>query len=318
MCRVRSSSLLRIVPALKLPCFLVVFLGVVMCAAPRLAAHGDDHLLIEALTEELAKKPDADLFIRRGELFRHLQEWSKAEADFLAAARLEPTLALVDFFRARAWLEAGAPERARPLIDRYLAKIPGEAEAWFLRGEISVALEKFDAAAADYAAGIQRAASPRPEHFLRRARLLAMNPATDRVVVLAALDEGIARLGPVVALVDFALTLELERKDYAAALLRVAVAMEKAPRRETWLVRRGDILVQCGRAGEAVASYRAALVAIEELPPRYRETVPIEKLARDARTSLGRLASSEVERVAVPAEALREGRVPNALSGLTP
>ena len=42
---------------------------------------------IEALTEELAKTPDADLLIRRGELFRHPQEWMKADAEFVAAAR---------------------------------------------------------------------------------------------------------------------------------------------------------------------------------------------------------------------------------------
>jgi len=265
--------------------------GFLLAGEPVAHAHGDDHLLIEALTEELAKSPEADLFIRRGELFRHHSEWAKAETDFLAAARLDPSLAIVDFFRARSWLEAGAVERARPLIDRYLAKMPGEAEAWFLRGEIDAATGRFAAAAADYAEGIQHAASPRPEHFLRRARLLAAMPTPRTARVLAALDEGIARLGPVIALVDFAIALELERKDHEGALRRVAAAMAKAPRREAWLVRQGDILVQCGRAGEAVTAYRAALAAIEELPPRYRETVPIEKLTRDARTSLSRLAA---------------------------
>ncbi|MGH7943719.1 MAG: hypothetical protein ACREF9_01715, partial [Opitutaceae bacterium] len=62
-------------------------------------------------------------------------------------------------------------------------------------------------------------------------------------------------------------------------------------RRETWLVRRGDILLKSGRTSEAVAAYRAALAAIEELPPRYRETVPVEKLERDARASLGQISS---------------------------
>jgi hypothetical protein len=66
--------------------------------------------------------------------------------------------------------------------------------------------------------------------------------------------------------------------------------MKHAPRREAWLVRQGDVLVKSGRASEAVASYRAALSAIEQLPPRYRETVPVEKLARDARDSLSQLS----------------------------
>jgi predicted negative regulator of RcsB-dependent stress response len=265
--------------------------GFLVVTTPSAYAHGDDQVLIDALTEELAKAPEADLFIRRGELFRHHQEWTKADADFVAAARLEPKLTIVDFFRARLMLESGAPEKARPLVDRYIANAPDEAEGRFLRGDILAALDKHDAGALEYTEGIRRAPSPRPEHYLRRAKFLAAAPAADPARVLAALDEGIARVGPIVSLVDYAITLELERKNYDAALARIATIMEHSPRRETWLVRRGDVLVKCGRTREAVASYRAALTAIEQLPPRYRETVPMEKLARDARTSLGQLSA---------------------------
>jgi tetratricopeptide (TPR) repeat protein len=240
---------------------------------------------------ELAKAPEADLFIRRGELFRHLQQWTKAEADFIAAARLQPNLTVVDFFRARTLLESGASEKAQPFIDRYVANAPDEPEGRFLRGDVLAALGKHDAGAADYAEGIRRAPSPRPEHFLRRAKFLAAAPAADPAQVLVALDEGIARIGPIISLVDFAITLELDRKNYEGALARIATAMKHAPRRETWLVRQGDVLVKSGRTSEALASYRAALAAIDGLPTRYRETVPMEKLARDARQGIDRVSS---------------------------
>lgn len=261
-------------------------------AAPIGHAHGDDQLLIEALTEELTKSPEADLFIRRGELFRHHQEWAKADADFVAAARLDPQLTLVDFFRARVLLESGAPAKAQPFIERYQASAPDEPEGWFLHGEIAHARGQVDAAASHYADGIRRAASPRPEHFLRRARILASAPDADRARVLSAVDAGIAKLGPVISLVDYAITLELESRNFDAALQRIARVMDNMPRRERWLVRQGDILVQAGRAAEAVAAYRAALAAIADLPDRYRDTVPIEKLAADARASLARLSAN--------------------------
>jgi predicted Zn-dependent protease len=264
---------------------------VLLIGSPVVYPHGDDQLLIDALTEELAKTPEADLFIRRGELFRHHEEWAKAEADFTAAAKLEPKLAIVDFFRARLWLEAGQPGKAQPLVERYVAASPDEPEAWLLRGDVLAALGQHEAGAEAYAEGIRRAATPRPEHVMRRAKFLAAIPDVDPARVLAALDEGIARVGPVISLVDYAITLELERKNYDGALARIDTAMERAPRRETWLVRRGDILVKLGRATEAVAAYRAALDAIAELPERYRATVPIEKLARDARNSINKLSA---------------------------
>jgi predicted Zn-dependent protease len=271
---------------------LAVWLGsIVGLGGPAARAHGDDQLLIDALTEELAKAPEADLYIRRAELFRHHDEWAKAEADLIAAGRLEPTLALVDFFRARLLLEAGAPLKAQPFIDRYLSRVPDEAEAWFLRGDIFAALGEHERGARDYLDGIRRAPNPRPEHFIRRAKFLGGSPGADPARVIAALDEGIARVGPVITLVDYAISLELEARNYDAALARIAGVLERAPRREAWLVRQGDILVQCGRTTEAVASYRAALSAIEELPARYRETVPVEKLERDARASLSQLAA---------------------------
>lgn len=259
---------------------------------PQARAHGDDQLLIEALTEELAKAPEADLFVRRGELFRHNQQWARAEADLDSAAKLAPDLRVVDYFRARVLLESGEPAKAQPFVNRFVDRVPEEAEGWFLQGEIQAALGHMAAGADRYAEGIRRSARPRPEHYIRRAQLLAALPSPDRNAVIAALDEGIARLGPVISLVDYAITLELQAENHAGALARIEVAMEHTPRRETWLVRRGDILVKAGRGPEAAAAYRAALAAIDELPDRYRTTVPVEKLARDARSSLARLAGN--------------------------
>src|SRR5215210_2200183 len=99
-------------------------------------AHGDDELVLEALTAELARAPDAETYLRRAELLRHLQQWSRAEADYIAAARLAPQLASVDFFRARAIMESGSPARARAFADRFVAASPDAAEGWFLRGDI--------------------------------------------------------------------------------------------------------------------------------------------------------------------------------------
>lgn len=254
-------------------------------------AHGDDLQLIEALSAELARTPDADLFIRRGELFRHHQEWTKAEADFMAASRLAPALASLDFFRARNWLEAGELQPAQTLIVRFVAAVPDEPEGWFLRGDVHAALGEPGTGAAHYAEGIARARSPRPEHFLRRARFLAGQPNVATADVIAALDEGIARLGPVIALVEYAIELEVARQNYPAALARVSAVLLRAPRREAWLVRQGDILILAGRSREAAGSYRSALAAIEELPERYRTSPTMEKLARDARATLDRLAT---------------------------
>ena len=252
-----------------------------------LGAHGDDQRVLELLTAELARAPDADLHLRRGELHRHLRDWERAEADYAAAARLAPELALVAYFRARARLEAGDPAGALPAIDRFLAAEPGSPEGWFLRAEIHAAAGRTAAAAADCARGIERAPEPRPEHYLRHARLLA--GGGDRAAALAALDAGLGRLGPVVSLVEQALTLELERGAPDAALRRIDAALAAAPRREGWLYRRGEVLERAGRRAEAHTAYAEGLATLQGLPERLRDTVPMEKLELDLRRALGRV-----------------------------
>lgn len=252
-----------------------------------LGAHGDDQRVLELLTAELARAPDADLHLRRGELHRHLRDWERAEADYAAAARLAPELAVVAYFRARARLEAGDPAGALPAIDRFLAAEPGSPEGWFLRAEIHAAAGRTAAAAADCARGIERAPEPRPEHFLRHARLVA--GGGDRGAALAALDAGLERLGPVVSLVEQAIALELERGAPDAALRRIDVVLANAPRREGWLFRRGEVLERAGRPAEARGAYAEALAALLGLEERLRDTVPMEKLERDLRRALGRL-----------------------------
>ena len=252
-----------------------------------LGAHGDDQRVLELLTAELARAPDADLHLRRGELHRHLRDWERAEADYAAAARLAPELAVVAYFRARARLEAGDPAGALPAIDRFLAAEPGSPEGWFLRAEIHAAAGRTTAAAADCARGIERAPEPRPEHFLRHARLLA--GGGDRGAALAALDAGLERLGPVVSLVEQAIALELERGAPDAALRRIDVVLANAPRREGWLFRRGEVLERAARPAEARGAYAEALAALLGLEERLRDTVPMEKLERDLRRALGRL-----------------------------
>jgi tetratricopeptide (TPR) repeat protein len=252
-----------------------------------LGAHGDDQRVLELLTAELARAPDADLHLRRGELHRHLRDWERAEADYAAAARLAPELALVAYFRARARLEAGDPTGALPAINRFVAAEPGSPEGWFLRAEIHAAASNPAAAAADCARGIELAPEPRPEHYLRHARLLA--GGGDRGAALATLDAGVERMGPVVSLVELAIALEVERGETEAALRRIDAALKVAPRREGWLYRRGEVLERARRPAEARGAYAEALAALLALEERLRDTVPMEKLERDLRRALGRL-----------------------------
>ena len=64
--------------------------------------------------------------------------------------------------------------------------------------------------------------------------------------------------------------------------------MARLQRKETWLVRRAQILKEAGREEEAQKNYQEALAALDRLPPAHRgtrATLQLETRIRAAMTT---------------------------------
>jgi tetratricopeptide (TPR) repeat protein len=271
--------------------------GVTLALSPPCWAHQQIGLKLEQLDTEIAEHPiDADLYVQRGELYRLNREWALAEVDFRKAVGLKPDNPDLQFHLGRLWFEAGRPERARAALDRFVAARPNHVEGLVIRGRVLGALDEPLAAAADYDRVIARLDPPEPEHYLQRARWLIAEGDPHVDAALRGIDEAIARLGPLVTLVAFAIDVEAGRGRHDAALARVASLPSALADRPNWLVRRGDVLRAGGRDREALAAYAAALASIEGLSAKrrtVRATVALEMRLRRllARDSVGAYGS---------------------------
>jgi len=256
------------------------------------AAHGPIHEQIAALTNLLKEDPqNAALYLKRGELHSYHRHWPAALADYERAALLDPTLPAVNFARGKTLLQAGSPGQAKSALDRFLAKHPEHAEALATRARVLVILGERLAATADYTraiAAMESLGRPKPEYYLERARALTAEGGDHADEALRGLDEGVRRLGPIVPLQLLAIQLELTGKRYDAALARLDTLASQSARKESWLVRRGEILEQAGRAAQARLAYEQALAAIESLPARHRTTETTAKLEAQIRAALAR------------------------------
>jgi predicted Zn-dependent protease len=254
----------------------------------RAAAHGDLHDQIADVTRQIARSPgDARLYVKRGELNRFHGEREAALADYDRAARLDPMLAEVDLGRGKTLLEAGRPGQARVALGRFLARRPDHADARLSLARALVRLRLTTEADAEYAEAIRLVGRPRPDLYFERATALAEAGRVDAGVRVV--DEGVARLGPLAALEDLAVSLERRRRNYDGALTRLDRLSAGKARREAFFARRGEILLEAGRPGEARASLLAARDSIESLPARLRKTRAILKLEREVASSLDRL-----------------------------
>lgn len=258
--------------------------GATLALASPGRAHQQIGLALEQLDAEIIDHPDdADLYIQRGELYRLNREWALAEVDFSKAVDLAPDNPDLQFHLGRLWLEAGRPERARSALDRFVAAHPDHVEGLVIRGRILGALDLRLAAAADYDRVIAILDPPEPEHYLQRARWLIAEGGAQVDAALGGIDEAIARLGPIVALITVAIDVETGRGRYDAALERFASLPMVLAGRPNWLARRGDVLRAAGRDRAASAAYADALASIEELSAKRRTveaTVALEARLR--------------------------------------
>jgi len=140
-------------------------------------------------------------------------------------------------------------------------------------------------------AAINASTASRPELFIERAQSLAGEGSAYGKEALQGLDEGIKKLGPLVTLQLSAIEIELQQKNYDGALARLETVAAKSPRKETWLARKGEILVQADRTNEARAAFKAALEAMDTLPPGRRNVPAMIDLEKHLRTELEKLGS---------------------------
>lgn len=258
---------------------IVWLLAIVISLAmlPSLAqAHEGLHEQIVAITAKIKRDPrNASLYVQRGELYRLHRDWTRAAADYDRAERLQPELKVVDLVRGKMFFESGRLKRARFTLDRFLAEQPAHFEGLVTRARVLARLGAVREAINDFSQAL--AVSPDPDLYLERAQVAARDVKhIDQAV--NGLDEGIERLGPLVTLQIAAIDLELRRHNYDAALVRLDRVMSQSERKETWLVRRGEILELAGRREEARAAFQDALAAIASLPPDRRQTRSITAL----------------------------------------
>ena len=246
-------------------------------------AHGTHQTRLAEADARIASQPGNPDFRRsRAVLYLDHRDYDAAVSDLERAEELDPGRPLTALLRGRVELARGRPAAASAALARCLSAWPEHPEAHLAMARASTASGDSRAAAHHYERALQTAPVATPAHYLGLSRALAAAGRPDQA--LASLDEGMRRLGPLPALTDAAIALELERGTTDAALARLDRDPERA--RADRLFRRGEILERDGRRDGARLAYRAAL---SELASRSRQTPALRKLQTRTLAALARL-----------------------------
>ncbi|MCB9881768.1 MAG: tetratricopeptide repeat protein [Planctomycetes bacterium] len=258
-----------------------------------LGPHDGLHERIAFLTKRIEARPnDATLWLQRASLYREHRDFAAARADLDRAERLDAQTAGLDLERIR-WMHAvGEVKAARERALGILQSHPERTALRCLLVEIERTRGAFAEALDHLEHVIERSEAPQPDLFLERARLCAALGNDHLGDAVRGLDEAMERIGPAVSLQLEAITLQRSRRRFDDALERLDRLRAPFPRQETWLARRGDILVEAGRRDEARVAYRAALQAIEGLRPKARNSADVLALRTRTLASLEALGDS--------------------------
>ena len=284
-----------LIPAIGKPCVLCALVSsLALHMHGTVLAHGDLHGRIETLTRYIAAEPNnGALYMQRGELHRHHQDFEAALADYAKAEQLDTNLLTIDMNRGKALWAAGRHQAAKQALERFIKRFPDHAEALLTRARVLVALNDLDGAVSDFNRALKTHPDPTPDLYLERAQAMKKPDNQNVDEILRGLDEGLKRLGPAVTLQLIAIDFELQARRYDAALERVHKLTEQMPRKDLWLARRAEILVQAGRPKEAAKAYKEALAALEKLPESRRYAKATMDFERQLRTELERLSTKD-------------------------
>lgn len=216
---------------------------------PPAVAHSDIELQIEALTRQLELEPDnAELLLKRGDLYRRHVDYEEAALDFAAARRADPDVPLADFHEGRLALETGAFSEALTLLGRHLEAQPEHAAAWVLHGRAELRAGAFGRAAADFSRAVDLSEKPSPELFRLQILALVADGARDRA--LAAVDAALEQSPGEVNLIGLGTDISLAEGDGAAAERYLRHLPPALLRIDTWARRADQAACLAGQDGD--------------------------------------------------------------------
>lgn len=244
----------------KIKTILGLLPGIVFLCALAISAHDGLHEQITALTEEIKKDPqNAVLYLKRAELYRLHAEWKNSERDFTAAEKLDAKLTVINLGRGKLWLDTKQFSKAKRALEKFLASEPKSFEGILTTARVCAKLGQRSAAVKYFTEAITLAPADSAEIYLERAETSVSANRIDEA--LRGLDAGLEKLGNLVTLQTMAIDLEVRRRNFDAALARLDILTAVMERKESFLLRRGEILFQAKRNCES----RKSLLQAQEI-----------------------------------------------------
>ena len=233
--------------------------------------HGETNDIVKRLNEEIHQDPEnLDLILKRARLQIRLQRGEAALGDLRTLRVEQPENLELVFLTGQAFKLNGNVEAAESQFRAYLEKKPRAVKVLVELSEVQASQEWHRDAAETWDRVVQVQVPPLPDYYLRRAK--AYRDANDFQTAIEGLDVAQERLGPLVSIQKFAIELAIESGDLNQAIQRIDNLVGQLPRKESWLLRKAELLVRMSAFEKAEEELSLARNALAALPATISKT----------------------------------------------
>ena len=253
----------------------LISLPLVFCVAE---AHESHETRMQHLESELDQVPSTsiaetvELVLLRADLHRRQRDWDAALHDYQHVADVQPENVNMMLGRAQLHLDQHQYAQAIFWSTRILRLQSTHVLADLNYARALAGIGHIDTASLVFERAIDRLDKPRPEHYIEQAQLLLEatdNPDFERSAI-AILDMGAEALGHPVSLHDRAYEVERKSGQLDAALSRIDSVLARNSSLLNWRLRRGELLMELGRAAEALDEMHCLTAQLQKLPEQRR------------------------------------------------
>ena len=132
-----------------------------------LSAHGDLDIQIERISKRIEKDAgNANLYIKRGQLYAQHNEPKKSKQDYLFARNLDENLLITDLLLAQLFADNNEAEAALPFVNLFLKNHSNHSIALITRAKIYQQMRQPELCQKDLENALAHLAEPNPSHFI--------------------------------------------------------------------------------------------------------------------------------------------------------
>jgi len=272
------------------PSAICLMLTICLLFSTAVFGHGTFHDQLAEIERQIAQKPDAAaLYERRAMIYFSHEDWQAALVDLEKADRLSQGQIDTDWLRGQALDAGGQTAAAKALLDGFISRHSDHGGAHVSRASVLMKLENPEEALGDYRTALTHMPYAEPDLVQEVVEALISQQQNEEAADL--LEVHLKRLGNSPGLVMKAMELEVVLGRYDAALTRVDILQQTAPRPEPWMAKRASLLAQAGRIRESQAAWQALITHLQALPNLERGAHAMQLIAEQAHQALASLHS---------------------------